>query len=94
MSVTFLGFLIQWYVVSSWWAWDQGKSFGGRMFIVCTPIFALGLALLLTRLRDTGRLRVGLAAACLLVAPVTSSMHHTSVKTTDAQASENCLPSR
>jgi hypothetical protein len=68
MSVMFLGFLIQWYVVSSWWAWDQGKSFGGRMFIVCTPIFALGLALLLTRLRDASHLRVGLAAACLLVA--------------------------
>ncbi len=39
-----IGFLIQWYVISSWSNWQQGDAFGGRMFIVCTPIFALGLA--------------------------------------------------
>ncbi len=41
------GFAIQWLVVSSWHDWTQGDAFGGRMFIVCSPIFALGLAPLL-----------------------------------------------
>jgi hypothetical protein len=43
-----LGFTMQWYLVSSWHSWMQGDAFGGRMFIVCTPIFALGLAHLIT----------------------------------------------
>lgn len=43
-SLGFLGFVIQWYIISSWHNWMQGDAFGGRMFIVCTPIFALGLA--------------------------------------------------
>jgi hypothetical protein len=68
LKVLLVGFAIQLYVVSSWWAWDQGKSFGGRMFIVCTPIFALGLALTLERLRERRYWRAGLAAAAILVA--------------------------
>jgi hypothetical protein len=44
-----LGFAMQWYLVSSWYGWTQGDAFGGRMFIVCTPIFTLGLALLIDR---------------------------------------------
>ena len=39
-----LGFALQWYLVGSWHLWYQGEAFGGRMFIGCTPIFALGLA--------------------------------------------------
>lgn len=42
-SVAFLGFLVQWYLIGSWHSWTQGDAFGGRMFIVCTPLFALGL---------------------------------------------------
>jgi len=68
LIVLLLGFAIQWYLISSWWAWDQGKSFGGRMFIVCTPIFALGLALTVGFLGEHRRLRVGLAIAAILVA--------------------------
>lgn len=43
-SLGLLGFAMQWYIISSWHDWQQGDAFGGRMFIVCTPIFALGLA--------------------------------------------------
>ena len=39
-----LGFIAQWYIISAWHNWVQGDAFGGRMFIVCTPIFVLGLA--------------------------------------------------
>ena len=41
------GIAIQWLVISSWRQWTQGDAFGGRMFIVCTPIFVIGLAYLL-----------------------------------------------
>lgn len=37
-------FLLQLYVVASWWCWWQGSSFGGRMFANCSFIFAFGLA--------------------------------------------------
>ena len=47
----FTGFAIQWYIVSSWHGWAQGDAFGGRMFIVCTPFFVLGLAWLADRVR-------------------------------------------
>ena len=46
-ALAFAGFVIQWVVVSSWHDWAQGDAFGGRMFIVCTPILAIGLAALL-----------------------------------------------
>ena len=41
------GLLIQWLVISSWHEWTQGDAFGGRMFIVCSPILVIGLAALL-----------------------------------------------
>ena len=37
-------FLLQVYLVASWWCWWQGSSFGGRMFASCSFIFAFGLA--------------------------------------------------
>ncbi len=45
--LSLVGFAIQWLVVASWHQWTQGDAFGGRMFIVCTPIFVFGLAFLL-----------------------------------------------
>ncbi len=46
-ALGFSGFVIQWVVISSWHDWSQGDAFGGRMFIVCSPIFVYGLAALL-----------------------------------------------
>lgn len=55
------GFASQTYVIASWSAWWQGDSFGGRMFMATLPIFAIGLAAFLQRVRS----RPGLAAAVL-----------------------------
>lgn len=41
------GFVVQIYVISVWWAWSQGDSFGGRMFISSLPVLALGLGALI-----------------------------------------------
>lgn len=48
--MSMLGFLavaMQWYVIASWTDWAQGDAFGARMFIVCTPVFALGMGVLI-----------------------------------------------
>lgn len=48
MSVLgFLAVIIQWYIIASWTDWEQGDAFGGRMFIVCTPLFVLGMGVLI-----------------------------------------------
>ena len=62
-----LGFAIQWYLVSSWHNWVQGDAFGGRMFIVCSPIFVIGLAPLVERLARRWPWRVILAGGLVLV---------------------------
>ena len=53
---------IQIYLVAAWWAWWQGDSFGGRMFINAMWIWTLGLSGLLEwlgRSRATRRLAFG-----------------------------------
>lgn len=61
------GFAIQWYVVGSWHDWAQGDAFGGRMFIVCTPIFVVGLAALTDRAASRWPWRGILAGGVALV---------------------------
>lgn len=63
-----IGFAIQWYLIASWWAWEQGKSFGGRMFIVCTPLFIIGIAALWDRLIDLDRRSFGIWGSTALLA--------------------------
>lgn len=46
-ALGFLAVIIQWYVIASWTDWVQGDAFGARMFIVCTPIFVLGMGVLI-----------------------------------------------
>ncbi len=62
------GFVIQWLLVSSWHEWTQGDAFGGRMFIVCSPIFVFGLATLLDAAAHRWRWRRVFAGGLLLVA--------------------------
>lgn len=50
------------YIVAAWWAWWQGDSFGGRMFLNATWIWVFGLAALI----DWARARRQLAAAVVL----------------------------
>jgi hypothetical protein len=59
-----LGFLLQWYLVSSWYAPHQGDSFGNRMLLNCTVIFGLGLMALLERLKERPP---RFKAACFLI---------------------------
>lgn len=46
-----IGAALQVYVVAAWYAWWQGDAFGGRMLISTVPIFAVGLAQLVARVR-------------------------------------------
>jgi hypothetical protein len=45
------GVLAQAYVLGSWYDWAQGRSFGGRSFVSCLPLFAAGLAALIDATR-------------------------------------------
>lgn len=59
---------IQVYLVASWWVWTQGDAFGGRMLIVCTPIFVVGVAVLIDWLNQNGWMRFAYASLGVLVA--------------------------
>jgi len=62
------GFALQLYLIGSWSWWWQGGSFGARMLIVCTPIFALGLAGLINYAAQRWSWRVVYVAGALLLA--------------------------
>lgn len=58
-------FVLQFYVIASWWVFDGMMGPGNRLFANMTPVFALGLAALLERMGK--RFHVGvLAAVCSL----------------------------
>jgi hypothetical protein len=52
------------YVISSWWNWYYGSSFGHRAMIEYLPFFAFGIAYLLQEL--TKPVRVGILGFCLV----------------------------
>lgn len=58
---------LQVYVVAAWWAWWQGDSFGGRMFLSLLWMWLLGLAVLLDWLRARGWLGAALVVGAVLV---------------------------
>jgi hypothetical protein len=43
-----VAFILQWYLNASWHCWWFGHSFGGRAYINCSFIFAIGIAMFLT----------------------------------------------
>lgn len=55
-SIFFLTFVLQWYLNASWNCWWFGHSFGGRAYINCSFVFAIGLAMLFTVLKRKARL--------------------------------------
>ena len=55
-SIFFLTFVMQWYLNASWYCWWFGCSFGGRAYINCSFIFAIGLAMIFTIIKQ--KLRV------------------------------------
>ena len=59
---------LQLYLVSSWYFYSQGHTFGNRMLVNCTVALAVGLAAVLTALRPHRVLfRVAIVPGCLLV---------------------------
>ena len=60
-GAAFLGFAMQWYIISSWYGLDA------RMFIVCTPIFTMGLAFLIEWLYRRGAKPIVYAMGGLLL---------------------------
>ncbi|MBF0200642.1 MAG: glycosyltransferase family 39 protein [Desulfamplus sp.] len=45
-----IAFILQWYINASWHCWWFGHSFGGRAYINCSFIFAVGIAMFLTKI--------------------------------------------
>lgn len=62
-----LVFAVQVLVVGSYDTWPGGASFGARRFINCTPIFALGVAMVVTTLAPPARRLVGVGILFLIV---------------------------
>jgi len=67
-ALLLLGFLAQTYINGAFGTtWHLSRSFGFRRLIECTPIFVLGLAMLLAWLRPrVGRWPLFLCAICLI----------------------------
>jgi hypothetical protein len=55
------------YIVAVWWAWWQGDSFGGRMFLNATWIWVMGLTALIEWLRARRLFYLALALGALLI---------------------------
>jgi hypothetical protein len=55
------------YIVAAWWAWWQGDSFGGRMFLNATWIWLMGLAALIEWLRARRLFYLALVLGALLI---------------------------
>jgi hypothetical protein len=59
---------LQLYLVSSWYFYSQGHTFGNRMLVNCTVVLAVGLAAILTALRRRRAMhRAALVLGCVLV---------------------------
>ncbi|MBE0447665.1 MAG: glycosyltransferase family 39 protein [Actinobacteria bacterium] len=72
-------FLVQLYLVSSWWAPDQGHTFGNRMLLNSTVVFAIGLMqfIYVVKERKVAFLKyaVSLCAALILINGVLSGLY-------------------
>jgi hypothetical protein len=62
-----LSFALQVYLVAAWRVWWQADAFGGRMLISTAPIFALGLAQIVKRLRQANWLWVVIPGGAVLL---------------------------
>jgi hypothetical protein len=47
-----LAFILQWYLNASWHCWWFAHSFGGRAYLNCSFIFAIGIAMILTKTKE------------------------------------------
>jgi hypothetical protein len=68
-AITWWGaFVVLTYVLSSWWAWSYGSSYGLRAYIEFYPLFFIPLALLLDQMRSNAKYL--LVVAALLCIPL------------------------
>ena len=65
-SALIVAFVLQWYLNASWWCWWFSHSFGGRSYINCSFIFAIGIAMILTSTKKW-RLPIYLLLVALIV---------------------------
>jgi hypothetical protein len=61
-------FVAELYLIASWWSWWMGHSFGHRGFLSLTPLFVVGLATVVDRLRGSRIWPWFLGACSLLLA--------------------------
>ncbi len=65
--VLLLALALNVYIVAAWWAWWQGDSFGGRMFLNATWVWLLGLSAVGQWLWARRQQRVALGVGLLLI---------------------------
>lgn len=65
-SILLLLFAIQVYLVSAWWSYTQGHTFGNRMMVNSTMVLGLGLMEVL-RINTGGRFYKSLTGLCCLL---------------------------
>lgn len=68
-------FIITWYIMSSWWSWWYGGSFGLRPLIDSYGVFSIGLAAFLTWVRKTARLKKTILLTLFILSIMLSSWH-------------------
>lgn len=68
-AAALLSFVAFWYLIASYVNWDGISSFGNRFFVSLTPIFVLGLAVLLSEVEKVlNNRKVALAGATVALA--------------------------
>ncbi len=59
--------LLQMYLIANWSGWQQGSSFGIRMFISTYPLYAIGLSQIITLLIKKYSVKICIALMCMFV---------------------------
>ncbi len=69
-------FLVSWFIISSWWNWWYGGSFGLRPFIDSYGVFSIGLATFLTWALKTTWLKRTALLTFFLISIILSTWHY------------------
>jgi len=72
----FIYFLVSWYIISSWWDWWYGGSFGLRPFIDSYGVFSIGLAAFLNWVLKTSQLKKIIFFTLFLLSIALSAWHY------------------
>ncbi|MFK5970582.1 MAG: hypothetical protein QM487_10740 [Candidatus Marithrix sp.] len=69
-------FLISWYIISSWWDWWYGGSFGLRAFIDSYGIYSIGLATFITWVLKVSRQKKIIFITLFVLSAMLSMWHY------------------